>query len=84
MNYPPVAASNSAHSHLSRSPQYGQTQTHLSIELPHSTQIAKSSSSLEPIGFSTTEYYKWFEVRMNSWSPKKRKFSLQERFMVLP
>ncbi len=84
MNYPPVAASNRAHSHLSRSPQYGQTQTHLSIELPHSTQIAKSSSSSEPIVFATTEYYKWFEVRRVLWHSKKRKFSSQERFIALP
>ena len=42
-----MAASNNAHSHLSRSPQYGQTHTHFSIELPQSTQIANSSSMLE-------------------------------------
>jgi hypothetical protein len=28
---------------LSRSPQYGQTQTHFSIAFPHSIQIANSS-----------------------------------------
>lgn len=31
---------------MSRSPQYGQTQTHFSIAFPHSTQIANSSSVL--------------------------------------
>ncbi len=46
---PPVAASNNAHSHLSRSPQYGHTQTHFSIEFPHSTQMANSSSTSEDI-----------------------------------
>jgi len=42
-SYPPVAASNNAHSHLSRSPQNGQTQTHFSIGFLHCTQIANSS-----------------------------------------
>lgn len=41
--YPPVAASNNAHSHLSRSPQNGQTHTHFSIGFRHCTQIANSS-----------------------------------------
>ena len=41
-----MAASNKAHSHLSRSPQYGQTHTHFSIKFPQSMQIANSSSSI--------------------------------------
>ena len=58
-----MAASNRAHSHLSRSPQYGHTQTHFSIEFPHSTQIANSSSStLEDIKESTKKSYKWFQL----------------------
>ena len=58
-----MAASNNAHSHLSRSPQYGHTHTHFSIEFPHSTQMANSSFELcfEPITCHITKYYKWFK-----------------------
>ena len=63
-----MAASKSAHSHLSRSPQYGHTQTHFSIEFPHSTQIANSSSSstLEDIKEITRKSYKWFEPNIKT------------------
>ena len=39
-----MAASKSAHSHLSRSPQNGQTQTHFSKAFPHWIHKANSSS----------------------------------------
>ncbi len=61
-----MAASNSAHSHLSRSPQYGHTQTHFSIEFPHSTQIANSSSTSEDIKEITKKSYKWFEMNLKT------------------
>ncbi len=58
-----MAASKRAHSHLSLSPQYGHTQTHFSIEFPHSTQMANSSSTelSLPIQFAIIKYYKWFD-----------------------
>jgi len=51
LNQPPVAApssleSFSPHSHLSRSPQNGQTQVQLSIVFLQSSQIVKSSLAL--------------------------------------
>ncbi len=49
-----MAASKRAHSHLSRSPQYGHTQTHFSIAFPHSTHIANSSSSASFFFFKVT------------------------------
>jgi len=82
-----VAASNSAHSHLSRSPQYGHTHTHFSIEFPHSTQMANSSSEMcfEPITFHITKYYKWFKEDISKFSVVlwKKKFCLPVNCMIL-
>ena len=68
-----MAASNNAHSHLSRSPQYGHTHTHFSMEFPHSTQIANSSSTSEDNTENTKKSYKWFE--MNIKTDEKESFS---------
>ena len=55
--------SNNAHSHLSRSPQYGQTQIHCSMGFSHSEQF-RSSSEEDNIS-SSIKYYKWFDHTFN-------------------
>ena len=50
------------HSHLSRSPQNGQTQVQFSIGFLQSSQIVNSSLVLsELIVFLLLRYYKWFK-----------------------